>query len=204
MNNTNSKLQEFLTSPKGLTIMVVCVAVLLAVYLLLSTSSKVGTKTAVKTTITPSVGITNNQSSSTNIKIDPKLITSDIYLLKNPDGKTIYVNLNTGKDSISGVQLAISYNPNLISTISITPGDFFDNPTILQNAVDTNNGIIYYSLSIPPSSGQIYGEGTVAIIHYNGIPAGVGTTISILPQTKVTTKGVNGSVLKQAKSISIP
>ena len=204
MNNTNSKLQEFLTSPKGLTIMVVCVAVLLAVYLLLSTSSRVGTQTAGKTTITPSVRITNNQSSSTNIKIDPKLITSDIYLLKNPDGKTIYVNLNTGKDSISGVQLAISYNPNLISTISITPGDFFDNPTILQNAVDTNNGIIYYSLSIPPSSGQIYGEGTVAVIHYSGIPAGVGTTISILPQTKVTTKGVNGSVLKQAKSISIP
>jgi len=204
MNNNNNKLQEFLTSPKGLTIMVVCVAVLLAVYLLLSTSSKLHTQNGVTETLSPSPNNSNASSSSNSPKIDPKLITADIYLLKNPDGKTIYVNVNTQKQAVSGIQLALSYNPSLIPTISVTPGDFFDNPTVLQNAVDSNNGVIYYTLSIPPTSAQIYGEGTVAIIHYSGIPAGVGTTISLLPQTKITAKGVNGSVLKEAKSISIP
>lgn len=203
MNHEN-KLQAFLTSPKGLTLIVVCVAVLLAVYLLLSTTTKNTRQTAKSPTETPAQGEERSQSTSAYPTTNPKLVTTNLYFLKNPDTSTVYVNVNTGKQPISGLQLVLAYNASLISNISITPGDFLDNPTVLQNSIDTKSGTIYYTLSITPNSAQIYGEGTVAIIHYSGIPTGVSTTLSVLPQTKVTSQGVNDSVLSKTDSITIP
>ncbi|HSW96624.1 MAG TPA: hypothetical protein VLF89_02230 [Candidatus Saccharimonadales bacterium] len=203
MNNQENKLQIFLTSPKGLTIMVVCVAVLLAIYMLVSTSTKNIEQTAVNPTTSPAAP-GGSKSTAAYPTTNPELITTDIYFLKNTDANTVYVNVNTKKLPISGIQLALAYNPSLLPTISIAPGGFFDNPTVLQNSIDTRNGVIYYTLSINPNSAQIYGEGTVAIIHYNGIPTGVSTTLSVLPQTKVTAKGINDSVLSKVSSITIP
>lgn len=202
MNNHENKLLAFVTSLKGLTIIAVCVAALLAIYLFLSTTIKNGEPTTTQIPNTPSSGSTTQFSAypTTN----PKLITSDIYFLKNSDNKTVYININTKNQSISGVQLVLSYDPSLIPTVSITPGTFFENPVVLQNSVDATYGIISYSLSIQPNYAQIYGEGTVAILHYSGLPTGVSTMLSVLPQTKVTAKGVNTSVLKQAYSVRLP
>ncbi|HSW89227.1 MAG TPA: hypothetical protein VLG12_08740 [Candidatus Saccharimonadales bacterium] len=202
--NQENKLQTFLTSPKGLTIMVVCVAVLLAVYLLLSTTTKNAGQTTQNITTTPTQEGETSQSTSTYPTTNPKLVTTDLYFLKNPDNNTVYINVKTGKQPISGLQLVLAYNPSLISNITITPADFFDNPIVLQNSVDANKGIVYYTLAINPNSAQISGEGTVAILHYSGIPTGVSTTLSVLPQTKVTSQGVNDSVLSKTNSITIP
>lgn len=201
--NQENKLQVFLTSPKGLTIMVVCVAVLLAVYLLLSTTTKNVGQTAQNITTTPAQGGEANKSTSAYPTTNPKLVTADLYFLKNPTANTVYINVKT-KQPISGLQLVLAYNPSLLSNISITPGDFFDHPIILQNSADAAKGTIYYTLSINPKSAQIFGEGTVAILHYSGIPTGVSTTLSVLPQTKITSQGVNDSVLSKTSSITIP
>ena len=191
MKKHTKKKEISFNSPKNLTIVVACIAVLLAIYLLFITKKNWQT----------------NSPSNTNIAAypttNPALINASLYLLKNPETNTIYMNIKTDKQAVSGVQLAIAYDPKVLQNVSVTPGGFFDHPVILQNAIDTNTGIIYYTLSINPNSAQISGEGTVAILHYTKL-SGTATKVSFLPQTKITSKGVNDSILKQASSVQLP
>lgn len=196
MNNQENKLQTFLTSPRVLTILTVCVAVLLAIYLLISATTKNTGQS--QQTVTPT-GTPNGGSYATN----PNLITSDLYFMKNTKTNTVYINVKTPQP-ISGLQLALSYSPDAIMGVSLTPGDFFYQPTVLQNSVNQTDGTIHYTLAIPPGTAQISGEGTVAIIHYKPVQAGTSTRLSILPQTKITSTGVNDSVLNKVNSITLP
>ncbi|HSW96626.1 MAG TPA: cohesin domain-containing protein [Candidatus Saccharimonadales bacterium] len=182
------------TSQQKLTLIVACIALLLAIYILFTITAK-------KTAPANNTAGTNEAMYPTT---DPKQITSTLYFLKNSDKKIAYININTDKQPISGVQLALKYDPKAIGNIEITQGTFFNKPVVLQNAIDTTNGIIYYTLSINPNSAQIYGEGSIVTLHYQLINAGASTKITFLPQTKVTAKGINTSVLKQATAVQLP
>ncbi|HSW89228.1 MAG TPA: cohesin domain-containing protein [Candidatus Saccharimonadales bacterium] len=184
----------YVNSPKNLTMFVACIALLLAIYVLFTIATKK----------TSPVNNTSGENQSAYPTTNPAFINSSLYILKNPENNNIYLNIKTNKQPISGVQLAIAYDPKVLQNVSITPGDFFDHPVILQNAVDATNGIVYYTLAINPNSAQISGEGTVAVLHYTGLAAGNSTKVSFLPQTKVTSQGVNDSVLKQANAIQLP
>jgi len=49
-------------------------------------------------------------------------------------------------ETIVGLDLNISFDPNLIDITKVTPGSYFVNPQILTNSVDKNKGLIAYSV----------------------------------------------------------
>lgn len=118
---------------------------------------------------------------------------------------TIDVMINTGENQVSGVQLEISYDPAIISNLTVTPGDF------LQNAVNpdanSNNPPGRYTFFYGTLSGGSNGTGRVATIRYTkarGVPATVTETeIQLLPQTIVTMPGQYNSVLKEATGATV-
>ena len=63
-------------------------------------------------------------------------------------GKTnsIAVNLNVQGDVPTLVQVEIGYDPTIITPLTISPGTFFNQPTVLLNTMDPGSGRISYAL----------------------------------------------------------
>lgn len=109
------------------------------------------------------------------------------------------INITTGNNKVTAVQLEMQYDPNLLTNVSVTPGVFFQNPEILLNQVDAKTGRITYAFGIGPTGQGVVGTGTVATLNFS-VNAGVSekTAIIFLPKTLVTAEGVSESVLKEA------
>jgi hypothetical protein len=107
------------------------------------------------------------------------------------------VNVLTGKNKITAVQLELSYDPKALVNVDITPGSFFSNPTALLKTVDVSLGRISYALVVPLGEAGKQGTGTVATLTFKSLLAtGETTTIKFLPKTQVAAEGVAISVLK--------
>ena len=109
------------------------------------------------------------------------------------------VNVLTGRNKITAVQLELSYDPKALANVDITPGSFFNNPTALLKTIDKELGRISYALVITPGESGRSGTGTVAILTFKSLLAtGEKTTIRFLPKTQVAAEGVAISVLKSS------
>ena len=129
----------------------------------------------------------------------------DTSLSLQKSNASVVVMIDTGVDNVSGVQLAISYDPKVLTNVTITPGTFFTNPIELQNTVDAAKGTIDYALAIQPNQTTARGQGAVATISYQMVPGATGSTkLSFRPETKVTSLGANISVLKSTSPIYLP
>lgn len=109
------------------------------------------------------------------------------------------VEISTGKNKVTVVQLELQYDPAFLSDITAIPGSFFTNPIALLNQVDTKTGRISYALSINSSEKGIAGKGTVAYIIFSAetkMPKK--TAIIFLPKTLVIAEKTNESALKEA------
>lgn len=116
----------------------------------------------------------------------------------------IPIKISTNKNKVTAVQLEISYDPKILTQISITPGTFFQKPVSLLNQIDEKGGRISYAIGIPPNTPGKEGEDVVAIITFQAKSQFRGeTTISFLPKTKVTAEEFNQSVLKETSSAQI-
>lgn len=114
------------------------------------------------------------------------------------------ITIDAGNKAISAVQAEISYNPQVLTNIIIIPGNFFNNPFMLFNRVDQTNGIIFFAITNRSALPSSLHKGTIATISYNSIPGIANpTTINFLPKTKITTQGIDTSILKQATGITI-
>jgi hypothetical protein len=109
------------------------------------------------------------------------------------------VNITTGKNKVTAVQLELQFDPLLLSNIAVTPDSFFLNPSVLLNQIDYKTGRISYAFGIGPTGQGITGQGTVANLTFS-VKAGtpVKTAIIFLPKTLVTAEGISKSVLKEA------
>lgn len=132
---------------------------------------------------------------------DPTLIASSLSFSKYDSA--VDVNIDTGVDYISGVQLKIQYDPNVLSNVKVAPGTFFPNGTVLQNDIDTTNGILSYAFVINPGMKGIKGRGQVVTISYTAAPQ-TATDMVFLPDTKVTSFGINSSVLSTVTNVTVP
>ncbi len=125
----------------------------------------------------------------------------------NSLSKSVSVTVTTGTNKIEGVQFEISYDPTILTNVTVTPGTFFTNPIILLNSVDTKNGKINYALGIQPTATDaLSGGGTVAKISYTMLPTSTAslTHLTFLPKTQAIQKGTLGSVLEKAIDLTIP
>lgn len=115
---------------------------------------------------------------------------------------TSNVLINTGGNKVTAVQLELSYNPNDLGSLDITPGAFIKTPTELLKTIDTNTGRISYALGIELSQKGVQGSGILATLSFTKLRASGLTTISFLPKSLVSAQGIAQSVLRTTTGVT--
>jgi hypothetical protein len=118
----------------------------------------------------------------------------------------LLVLIDSHENKVSNVQLEMKYNPNILTIISVRPVDFFPNPTILINDVDTKRGRIDFALSLPENQPEIRGKGKLAVISFlKTAQASISgqTSIEFLPKTTVRGRNDNASLLRGATGVTL-
>src|SRR6266581_5747197 len=90
--------------------------------------------------------------------------TATLRLEQQGTDNAVNVIVDAGKSPISAAQLQISYDPRVLTNVSIEKGNFFSAPMELQNKIDSLNGIINYAIGITPANQPQPGTGVVAVI----------------------------------------
>ena len=108
------------------------------------------------------------------------------------------VNISTGENKVTAVQLELQYDPKIMTDVKVIPGPFFKNPDTLLNQIDAATGRISYALSVGLTAQGITGTGTVANITFSvKDKTAEKVAIIFLPKTLITATGETQSVLKQ-------
>lgn len=119
-------------------------------------------------------------------------------------GGTINVMIDSNSNPVTAVQMELSFDPKVLTNISLASGTFFKSPVELIKKIDPNDGRISYALGIQPQDKGVVGKGLVATITYSLLPTTDAlTSIMFLPKTIVTAQGINQSVLKNSIGLSI-
>ncbi len=117
---------------------------------------------------------------------------------------TIAVNVDTASDMISGVQIELSFDPNSIKNIDITPGSFFPKSVEVLKTIDYKNARVSYALGLPPASSPQNRSGVVAWIHIKtNLVLGQQTQLQFLPKSVVASGIIPQSLLKSATGTTI-
>lgn len=117
--------------------------------------------------------------------------------------QTVNVVADSGTNKVTGVQLELSFDPTLISSVKVGPGTFISDPVELLNKVDLETGRITYVVGVPIGSSGMQGKGVVATISYTEIGAkGKLSEIKFLPKTLVAIEGFSATALKEAIDFS--
>lgn len=108
------------------------------------------------------------------------------------------INITTGKNKVTAVQLELQYDPLILTDVEVVPGPFFANPDILLDQIDVETGRISYAFGVGLTDKGIAGKGIVANLTFSTRAASTPkkTAIIFLPKTIVTAEGINESVLK--------
>lgn len=145
----------------------------------------------------------------------PEFAQTTLLLSPNPvypnntgstSATTVNVEIDTGTNEVSAVQLEIQYDPSVLTNMRVTPGDFFPTPNVLPiGGVDQRNGRITYAIGPANIRQSQKGTGTVAVLHFTPrTVAGVTESeITLLESSLVTQLGQAKSVLKERKSTRV-
>lgn len=192
-NTIQHKVITVFKSPWGIVGIAVSAAIVLAIFILLPNQSK---------KMMPAQQHENHINNAYPTT-DPAMIASTLSFKKY--GQSADIIIDTHSNAVSGVQLNISYDPKILTTVQLLPGTFFDNPNTLLNSIDTTKGIISYAVAIKPSAQQKKGKGVIATILFQPVSDTTGyTRLTFLSQTKITSEGINSSVLKTFQGIILP
>jgi hypothetical protein len=118
----------------------------------------------------------------------------------------VLVEIDSGSNAVTTVQLELAYDPKLITNLKITPDTFLPNAVELLNKNDVTTGRASFALAILPSQPAQTGKGVVARITFNTRPATLitkETELTLLQKSLVTASGVSPSVLKEARSTKV-
>lgn len=184
------------------TVLLIVVLAILAAVLLFVALKPAKKATTQNATPTPTTKPSQAHSTLTLVMADTTATPSGTGVVT----KTVNVVLTTQSNKVEGVQFEIAYDPTVLTNVTVKAGDFFANPLVLLNQVDTKNGKINYALGIKPTANPITGSGTVATISYTLLPTGSAsqTTLKFLPKTQVVQQGTLGSVLEKSFDLNIP
>jgi hypothetical protein len=109
------------------------------------------------------------------------------------------VIIETSDNKVTAVQLELQFDPQMITNVSVEPGEFFPNPLLLLEDIDQENGRISYAFGINPTDQAISGTGVIANILFDPVSASeTQTSIIFLPKTLVTAENITQSVLKSS------
>jgi hypothetical protein len=117
--------------------------------------------------------------------------------------RSVDIKIDTGNNKVTGVQLEIAYDPDILTNVDIKPGAFFENPITLLEEINREDGRISFAFGVTPGLGGVYGAGNVATLTFRTASTSGQTRIDFLPKTLVSGEGVLQSVLKAATGLTL-
>lgn len=117
--------------------------------------------------------------------------------------------LDTNGKSVAGAQVELTYDPKVLTNVSLTPlvpGQLFGtNPIVLINNVDPSQGRISYAITISPNDTEKIGKASIGLLSFtvNRFANTPATNITFLPKSAVTTQKTKFSVLESTTPIQI-
>lgn len=109
--------------------------------------------------------------------------------IKKQGGSTFSLEIKIKtEEKILGADIDLVFNPELLEILQITPAGFFPNPQILVNKINSQDGLINFSIfSYPPQQK----EGTIATLTIKvKNNAAQSTQIKFQPSTALATVGI--------------
>lgn len=183
----------------------ICIAVLLTIGFVLVAVGIIGPGSETKGT-SQSITIPNFNSvpKTASLYFSSPLVSATTNPVK------VDIIVETGGQAISGTQLELTYDPEIISNITVSsPQDsFFGSPAdykILHTNIDDENGTLSFTVAANNRSLAKKGNGKVASLTFNvNRNAGAkSTNVSFAPTTLVTIFGASQTVLRQASGLTI-
>lgn len=132
-----------------------------------------------------------------------------IDITRGTTAQKVDIMLDTNGKSVAGAQAELTYDPNTITNVSLTPlvanQLFGTNPIVLINSVDKTQGRISYAISISVNDAEKIGKGSIGqlsftVNKFSGVPT---TKITFLPKSAVTTQKTKFSVLDSTTPLQI-
>jgi len=132
-----------------------------------------------------------------------------------PKTYSLPIIINTGTNKVTAVQLELSFDPNILTNVNITPSTFFKNPNVVINKINNDIGKISYAIA---SESARQGEDALATLTFNAnvifdnisnapvasdSAAGNFSAITFLSRTFVTAQGLESSALKSTNSAEL-
>ncbi len=110
--------------------------------------------------------------------------------------------IDSGDNKITGVQIELDFDPEILTEFDLTAGDFLSEPQLILKEIDNENGRASFVLGIKPEQKSVSGKGIIATVSFskNGNDPAF---INFLPQTLVSAQGFDQSVLKETISAVI-
>jgi hypothetical protein len=190
---TNGQKHGFM--PKKTLIFIAVLAIITISLLAISLIQKTSTITQLKSVISKSEYENAVAYAQSNLSLStPITSTTSAY--------TSNVEITTGNDKVTGVDVRLSYDPQVLGNVDIKPGAFFANPVILLKKIDPIKGLVTYTIAVNPSQKSAIGKGTVAMLSFSQIAASASTQINFLPETEVTAVGYASSVLNTSSNLT--
>lgn len=143
---------------------------------------------------------------SVNAKTSLSLVTASASESSKTTGYTVAVVVDS-TNKVNAVQIELSYDPKVLTNVTVSPGIFFQQPNTLLKTIDTTNGRISYALAEQLDLPGKSGKRTVALISFNLAPTakpGETTAMKLLPKSAVTADKILESVLKDTHDITLP
>src|SRR5258708_9705646 len=95
---------------------------------------------------------------------------TSVLSLKKQSDTSIAVLLDTGNKVVSAAQIELSYDTQVLTNVTVTPGTFFDNSLTLINTVDPKTGTIFFASSVSPYGKQKTGKYIYLLINFTVLP----------------------------------
>ncbi len=115
-------------------------------------------------------------------------ISEDVRAATTSGAYETDVNIDTGGNKVTGVQLSLSYDPKVLTSVDIKPGTFLPGAAIVKKTIDTQNGTITFSIGTALNTAGVNGSGQIAVISFNKVNP-EDTQIDFLPDTLVSAQG---------------
>lgn len=155
-----------------------------------------------KTSTTPSPAVSNATPT-------PDVAHSVLSLMPNPvnvvagGAGRVDVNIDTSDNSVTAVQLELSYDPKVLRNVVVTPGPLFTGAVVLINKNDPTTGKYTYAFGRTPAQTPVTGTGVVATVSFTAVASATPSQLTLLPSTLVTARGVATSVLKSSTGTQV-
>jgi len=115
------------------------------------------------------------------------------------DSFAVDIQIDTGENRVSGADLEITFDPNVLECLSLSPGNFLVNPNAWYEDIDNDSGRIVYTLG---SFDSRRGSGVFASIDFRAknvgtspLRFGAGTSVAGIGEDEALQETVSGTVI---------